>query len=463
MTQGFYTSISGMNTAQDKINVIADNIANMNTVAFKQSNVTFQNVFSRTISNGSSPLDNIGGTNPMQVGFGTKLASITRNFSDGTFQSTGIDTNLYFEGNGFFTVLDENNQVMLSRAGDFTRDAEGCLVTQEGFRVLGMSSPFSKNSSTTPIKIPPTLNMFTTGNENIAGMDINSLNNFNYKEGKVAISVNCGDNGVKNVEVDISGASSLNDIANKINTALEGALGDKGVQMVFGTGENAGTIQMVVDTTAASTPVSIDSMGSVEGGEGSDFFSEIGLSTQMGEGDANVTYTSNILDYNATVGPGTETDSPSTFVSMSVNGDGSIVAKYSNGDSLTVQNDGTTISLLYKTAEGVDIAANKIQVNENVIEAGNLQLQLATVINEQGLTSVGGNLYEVGLNAGELSFSCGGSNGLGTVGNAGLESSNVDLSTQFAEMIIAQRSIEANSRTFDTVNQVLQRIVQLGR
>ena len=75
----------------------------------------------------------------MQVGFGTKLASITRNFSDGTFQSTGIDTNLYFEGNGFFTVLDENNQVMLSRAGDFTRDAEGCLVTQEGFRVLGMS------------------------------------------------------------------------------------------------------------------------------------------------------------------------------------------------------------------------------------------------------------------------------------------------------------------------------------
>ena len=119
--------------------------------------------------------------------------------------------------------------------------------------------------------------------------------------------------------------------------------------------------------------------------------------------------------------------------------------------------------MLYKTAEGVDIAANKIQVNENVIEAGNLQLQLATVINEQGLTSVGGNLYEVGLNAGELSFSCGGSNGLGTVGNAGLESSNVDLSTQFAEMIIAQRSIEANSRTFDTVNQVLQRIVQLGR
>ena len=71
MTQGFYTSISGMNTAQDKINVIADNIANMNTVAFKQSNVTFQNVFSRTISNGSSPLENIGGTNPMQVGFGT--------------------------------------------------------------------------------------------------------------------------------------------------------------------------------------------------------------------------------------------------------------------------------------------------------------------------------------------------------------------------------------------------------
>lgn len=466
MTQGFYTSISGMSTAQTKIDVIADNIANMNTTAFKQSNVTFQNLFSRTLSSGSGPLGSVGGKNPMQVGFGTKLASITRNFTDGIFQSTGKSSDLYFEGKGYFTVMDEHNQLMLSRAGNFDLDSQGYLVNQNGYRVLGTSSPFSKTGSTTPVRIPPQLNMSTSGNAAMNTADINSLNNFNYKEGSISIDIQC-DTGTKTVDIDISGANSMKDIIDKVNVELKAAFGgEQAVEMVAGTGEDAGTVKMVVhtDATSADVPQSISKMKATDGAGGSNFFSETDLANAAGETNGDdVEYKSAILDYKATIGPSSETDKYQTYTSMTVNGDGSIEAKYSNGDSVTVKRDGDSISLIYKTAGGVEISNDKLTVNANAIEASNLQLQLATVVNDQGLTSKGGNLFEPGLNAGELTFSVGGTNGFGVVGNCGLESSNVDLSTQFAEMIIAQRSIEANSRTFDTVNQVLQRIVQLGR
>lgn len=466
MTQGFYTSISGMSTAQTKVDVIADNIANMNTTAFKQSNVTFQNLFSRTLSSGSGPLGSVGGKNPMQVGFGTKLSSITRNFTDGIFQSTGKSTDLYFEGKGYFSVLDEHNQIMLSRAGNFDLDSQGYLVNQNGYRILGTSSPFSKTASTTPIKIPPQLNMVTSGNESFSTADIGSLNNFKYKEGSVSIEIQC-DTGPKTVDVNISGATSMKDIIDKVNTKLKTEFGGvQAVEMVAGTGAEAGTVKMVVHTnaTSADVPQVINSMKASAGAGGSNFFSETDLANASGEtSGTTVEYKSKILDYKATVGPSSETDNYKTYTSMTVNGDGSIEAKYSNGDSITVKRNGDSISLLYKTSGGVEISNDKLTVNGGAIEAGNLQLQLATVVNDQGLTSKGGNLFEPGLNAGELTFSVGGANGFGVVGNSGLESSNVDLSTQFAEMIIAQRSIEANSRTFDTVNQILQRIVQLGR
>ena len=77
MSQSLFTSITGMTTAQTKIDVIANNIANMNTTAFKASNLTFSDMYSKNLSSGSSPTSGVGGTNPMQVGLGVALSGIT--------------------------------------------------------------------------------------------------------------------------------------------------------------------------------------------------------------------------------------------------------------------------------------------------------------------------------------------------------------------------------------------------
>jgi flagellar hook protein FlgE len=111
MTQGFYTAISGMGAAQTKIDVIADNIANMNTVGFKESNVVFENLFSRTLTVGNAPFGNVGGKNPMQVGSGAQISSIIRNFTNGNYQTTGRDKDLLIQGSGFFSVQDPTEKL----------------------------------------------------------------------------------------------------------------------------------------------------------------------------------------------------------------------------------------------------------------------------------------------------------------------------------------------------------------
>jgi flagellar hook protein FlgE len=114
-------------------------------------------------------------------------------------------------------------------------------------------------------------------------------------------------------------------------------------------------------------------------------------------------------------------------------------------------------------ANGTEIQSNDITINANIIEAANLQLQLASVVNDKGLMAVGNNNFTPGPNAGEVMYSTASNNGFARIISGALESSNVDLTKQFAELIVAQRSIEANSRTFDTLSRVLQGLIQMGR
>jgi len=178
-----------------------------------------------------------------------------------------------------------------------------------------------------------------------------------------------------------------------------------------------------------------------------------------------ITYTSKILDYEAEVSPSDNILNASKLVSYYISGDGAIEATYSNGDKLTAEliEDSKNIQLVYKMANGTKIESSDVIVNAKMIEAANLQLQLASVVNDKGLTAVGNNNFTPGPNAGDVMYSIASSNGFARVVSGALESSNVDLTKQFAELIVAQRSIEANSRTFDTVSRVLQTIIQMGR
>lgn len=136
MMRSLYAAISGLRNHQTKMDVIGNNIANVNTVGFKSGSVTFQDMLSQTLSGATSGSGNSGGTNAMQVGLGVSVASINTNFSDGSTQSTGVQTDLAITGQGFFVVGDALNQ-QYTRSGNFTFDASGNFVNGNGVKVLG--------------------------------------------------------------------------------------------------------------------------------------------------------------------------------------------------------------------------------------------------------------------------------------------------------------------------------------
>ena len=136
LTSALYSSLTGLNANQQRLDVIGNNIANVNTVGFKSSRLDFQTLFSQTLSNGGAPGSDTGGTNPIQVGLGTKEGAITRDFNDGSTQVTGVDTELAIQGDGFF-VLQQGKDQTFSRDGTFKLDSQNNLVNASGAQVQG--------------------------------------------------------------------------------------------------------------------------------------------------------------------------------------------------------------------------------------------------------------------------------------------------------------------------------------
>jgi flagellar hook protein FlgE len=122
------TAVSGLQQFQTEIDVIGNNIANVNTTAFKDARANFQDSFSLALKPN------------VQVGSGANIASIQNDFNQGAMNNTGIDTDLYINGQGFFIVKNTaDNTQYATRAGDFKLDQQGFLTTQSGLRVQGYS------------------------------------------------------------------------------------------------------------------------------------------------------------------------------------------------------------------------------------------------------------------------------------------------------------------------------------
>ncbi|MBS4021285.1 MAG: flagellar hook protein FlgE [Dethiobacter sp.] len=137
MQRSLFTAISGLNNHQTKLDVIGNNIANVNTTAFKSGRVRFADILSQTLRGASAPQDNRGGINPLQVGLGMQLAAIDNNHTQGNLQSTGRELDMAIQGNGFF-IISDGRQNYFTRDGSFARGADGFLVSSSnGFRVMG--------------------------------------------------------------------------------------------------------------------------------------------------------------------------------------------------------------------------------------------------------------------------------------------------------------------------------------
>ncbi|MFT9847852.1 flagellar hook-basal body complex protein [Aneurinibacillus sp. REN35] len=142
MLRSMYSGIGGMRGFQNKLDVIGNNIANVNTAGFKKSRVMFSDILSQTMAGGNAP-GNIGGTNPKQIGLGSTISAIDVVHTQGGNMTTGIETDLAIQGNGFFVVSGNStapgDEFYLTRAGNFKIDAAGNLVTPEGKFVLDSS------------------------------------------------------------------------------------------------------------------------------------------------------------------------------------------------------------------------------------------------------------------------------------------------------------------------------------
>jgi flagellar hook protein FlgE len=157
LTSAMYTGLSGLNANQLRIDTIGDNIANVNTTAFKSSRSMFQTQFAQTLAAGTPPGNTSGGTNPTQIGLGSILGSIQRDFSSGSIETTGVATDCAIEGNGFFVTETPNGQQLFTRDGSFKLSSSNYLVTQDGSFVqgYGVDSDFNIVSGTlTNLSIP---------------------------------------------------------------------------------------------------------------------------------------------------------------------------------------------------------------------------------------------------------------------------------------------------------------------
>lgn len=153
MLRSMYSGISGMKGFQNKLDVIGNNIANVNTFGFKKGRVTFKDMVSQQISGASAAAGGLGGTNPKQVGLGSQISSIDTIHTQGSLQTTARPLDLGISGDGFF-VLKKGNDTVYTRSGNFYLDATGNVVNSDGYYLQGAGGN---------INIPSTAESFSIG------------------------------------------------------------------------------------------------------------------------------------------------------------------------------------------------------------------------------------------------------------------------------------------------------------
>ena len=432
MSQALHTSSTGINAGQQQINVIANNVANINTTAFKAANMTFETLYSKNLSYGSAATNEGGGTNPKQIGLGVKVGGITRNFTSGDFVSTGRDMDLMISGNGFFVVQDSEGKLYYTRDGVFSTDSEGNVVTQSGMKVVAAQSPYSNSSSGETVQVPKNLRAEVLGDPNLANKTISQLNNASITTGTIDVKVGDAEYTLTVPE----GDPTIQSIIDSFNQSLDGS----GVTFSI-TGD--GRISYTGDIEFVDAE--------------SNFVGQTGISNSNPSKQINqVVNLSEMVNYND--------NNTITLMSTTVDENGIIAATYSDGSILTQYVDDTyAVHWKYTTSQGVTIRGNDVQAEGTSIANSNFVIELATMVNEEGLVSVNNNLWEWGADVGEVYYGMAGEVSFGSIESGGYEGSNVDIAAELTNMITAQRMIQMNSRVFSTASSVMETLAYLGQ
>lgn len=437
MSQALHTASTGINAGQSQINVVANNVANINTTAYKSANMTFETLYSRNLSYGSAATKDGGGTNPKQIGLGVKVGGITRDFTAGDFVSTGRDMDLMISGNGFFVVQDSDGKLYYTRDGVFSTDSEGNVVNQSGMKVVAAGTPYSNASSGKTVQIPKNLAAVVSGDANIANKKLSELNNASITDGNIDVTIK----GTKITLTVDKGDPTMGEVIAKFNQQIK----DAGVNDVEFKVENG-----VVSYTPGAD-ITFDSATS-------NFVGQTGISNNNpSTKQINQTVAlQEMVNYNDQNGI--------TLKSTTVDENGIIAATYSDGSILTQYVDDTyTTQWKYTTPQGVTIRSGDVQATGSSIENSNFVIELATMVNEEGLVSINNNLWEWGADVGEVYYGMAGEVSFGSIESGGYEGSNVDIAAELSNMITAQRMIQMNSRVFSTASSVMETLSYLGQ
>ena len=444
MSQALHTASTGINAGQSQINVIANNVANINTTAFKSANMTFETLYSRNLSYGSAATKDGGGTNPKQIGLGVKVGGITRNFISGEFVSTGRDLDTMIAGNGFYVVQDSEGKQFFTRDGIFTMDSDGNLVTQNGMKVVASRTTYSNASSSKTVNVPKNLSAKIIGDPAINDKKISELNNASITTGDISATITGtdADGNPKSADITLTvpeGDPTIQEIIDSFN----GAIAASGVQGV--------------SFSAADGVIKVNGTISYsEEGTTSNFLAQTGLAASNTSDILTQTVVlQDLVNYNDRNGISLD--------SATIDENGIMVATYKDGSILTQYVDGTeSIQWKYTTPEGVVITGPDVTATGSSLTNAEFVLELATMVNEEGLVSINNNLWQWGPDVGEVFYGMAGEMSLGTIETAGYQGSNVDIAFELTNMISAQRMIQMNSRVFSTASSVMETLAYLG-
>ena len=419
----FSASLSGLNANQQKLSVIGNNLANLNTVAYKASNVNFADLVSQSIGGPSA--------NPMQIGLGVTIGQITPNFSQGTIESSGIATNVAIQGSGFFVIGDSLNRAY-TRAGNFGFSSDGMLVTSDGLPVQGFTA------------IDP-----ATGRINTSGQPGNIVIPPGVLRAPVATSS-------FGTITNLDGASAAGDT---FATSLQvfDSLGVAHVTTVDFTKTGPGSWNYTI--TVPGSEVTGGTPGTpFQIATGTMTFSNQGLLTQVnGAAAADVTIPGGQFAWNngaiqpPVVWDLTDANNVPQITGYAVPSSTSSVSQ--NGSP-----SGAPSSIIVISQSGELIAS--FGVGQTVTVG---HLALASFNNPQGLVKLGTNLYSETDQSGTPSVGTPGTGSRGSLIGGALEQSNVDIAHEFTQMILAQRGYQASSKGITVADELLVDTLNLKR
>ena len=426
MTGSMYAAISGLKAHMGALNVIGNNVANVNTLAYKTTRYTFNEALYTTQINGTDGTEISGGRNPAQIGFGANVGTIDLDMSTKNYTPTGLQLDTMIDGDGFFFLGDKTTDqglagisvndkaalsgLTLSRLGNFSIDPNGYLVDGNGSVVWGFLEVAADPNDIAAVNLmngidtsqDPPQEVQTTGEdaENIikAGKAaLDRLSNLHYED------VNIGEsNNPRTISV-LKSATS----ASKILTAIR--------------------LPQLDDKKNIYYPVEATSLGTLPSAEGGDSITQV-----IDRSDLQTTS-------DATAGT---TDTTATVVNYS----------RAMGDTYSIDPKSGALTML---------------VNDELVTVGNIAI--AKVTNPNGVTHVDGRYYQALKGAGELRVtSLKNIDGVDSAGDTkfitgGLESSGTDLATEITNMITVQRGYQANTRIITVTDSMLEELVNMKR